>query len=66
VTEFIKGQTLKVTDINNPIDLTFTGANSIRLLAGVRASLGIFDFFGEYTYAKYSSANVGFAISFRS
>mgnify|MGYP000350523696 CR=1 FL=1 len=66
VTEFIQGETLKVTDISNPIDLTFSGTNSIRLLGGVRVSLGIFDFFGEYTYAKYSSANVGFAISFRS
>lgn len=60
------GPTLMFEDIPDPIDLEFTGANSMRLLGGVRFSLGIFDFFGEYTLSKYPTANAGFAISFRS
>lgn len=64
--EIIQGRVLKVETIADPIDLTFKGQNSLRLLGGVRVSLGIFDFFGEYTVAKYPTANVGFAVSFRS
>lgn len=64
--EIVQGDYLKVTTIADPIDLEFTGANSFRLIGGVRVSLGIFDFFGEYTLSKYPTANAGFAISFRS
>jgi hypothetical protein len=56
----------KLTSVPDVLDLEFKGTNSFRGVAGLRFSLGIFDFFGEYVMAKYPTFNGGVAISFRS
>jgi len=63
----VSGDPVKeLTTVPDILNLEFKSETSFRLLGGVRFSLGIIDVFGEYTVGKYKSANVGFAVSFRS
>lgn len=51
--------------VNNPIDITIEGRNSVRALVGLHLSLGPLKIVTEYTMAEYSSINAGIALSIR-
>ncbi len=50
---------------DDPIDLEFSGTNSLRAMLGMRVRLGLFSINADYTHARYPIASVGLGISFR-
>lgn len=51
--------------LDEPIDLSFDGSNSIHAMAGFRLRLAILTVSGSYTLSNYPVANIGVGISFR-
>lgn len=51
--------------IEDPFSYSDEGGNTYSLIGGASIKLAIFRLFGEYTLAKYPSANAGIGISFR-
>lgn len=58
-------QTKKIEKIDDPIDFTIEGDNSVRAFAGIQVKLALIKIFANYTVANYSSLNAGFGITFR-
>lgn len=56
---------LIVKTIDEPIDVSLEGKNSVHALAGFRLRFAIFHISASYKLAKYSTLNAGFGISFR-
>lgn len=54
-----------VKKVDNPIALSFKGANSLKAMAGVRFRVAIFSINADYTIGNYPVASVGVGISFR-
>jgi hypothetical protein len=63
--EFDPTRPLVVQRYEDPIDLEYDGANSLRALIGMRLRLGIISINADYTLANYPIASVGLGISFR-
>lgn len=51
--------------LDEPINISYDGSNSLHALAGFRIRLAILTISGSYTLSNYSTANVGVGISFR-
>lgn len=51
--------------LDEPINLSFDGSNSIQALAGFRLRLSLLTISGSYTLSNYPVANIGFGLSFR-
>lgn len=51
--------------LDDPINISYDGANSLHAMAGFRIRLAILTISGSYTLSNYSTANVGVGISFR-
>lgn len=51
--------------LDDPINISYDGDNSVHALAGFRIRLAILTISGSYTLSNYSTANVGVGISFR-
>ncbi|WP_069131766.1 DUF6588 family protein [Rhodohalobacter halophilus] len=51
--------------IDEPVDLSFSGSNSVHAMAGFRLRLAIFTISGSYTLSNYPVANLGVGLSFR-
>lgn len=51
--------------VDEPIDLSFDGTNSVHAIAGFRLRAAFFTLSGSYTLSNYPVANIGFGISFR-
>jgi len=54
-----------VERLDEPIDLSFDGSNSVHAMAGFRLRLAILTISGSYTLSNYPVANIGVGISFR-
>jgi hypothetical protein len=54
-----------VEKVDDPISLSFDGANSLKAMAGLRLRLAIFSINADYTIGNYSVASLGVGISFR-
>lgn len=63
--EFDPAKPLVVQRYEDPINLEYDGANSLRALIGMRLRLGIISINADYTLANYPIASVGLGISFR-
>ena len=55
----------KLNALNDPLDLSFDGANKLRALAGLRISLPLITFNAEYTLSDYSMVTFGLGVSLR-
>jgi hypothetical protein len=51
--------------LDEPIDLSFDGSNSIHAMAGFRLRLSLLTISGSYTLSNYPVANIGVGLSFR-
>lgn len=51
--------------LDEPINISYDGSNSIHAMAGFRVRLAILTISGSYTLSNYSTANVGIGLSFR-
>ncbi len=51
--------------LDEPINLSFDGSNSVHAMAGFRLRLAVFTISGSYTLSNYPVANIGVGISFR-
>jgi hypothetical protein len=51
--------------LDEPINLSFDGSNSIHALAGFRLRLSLLTISGSYTLSNYPVANIGVGLSFR-
>ncbi len=51
--------------LDEPIDLSFDGSNSVHAMAGFRLRLSLLTISGSYTLSNYPVANIGVGISFR-
>lgn len=56
---------LIVNAVDEPLDVEIKGDNGFHVLAGFRVRFTVLHISASYTLAKYSTANVGFGISFR-
>lgn len=63
--EFDPTRPLVVQRHDDPINLEYDGANSLRALMGMRLRLGFLSINADYTLANYPIASVGLGISFR-
>lgn len=55
----------QIKTVTDPITYKQKGDNTYSLTAGVKFSLFIFNIYGQYTLADYSSVNAGIGFSFR-
>lgn len=55
----------RIERINDPIDLSLNGGNSMQAMAGFRLRLGFLAVSGSYTVSKFPVANLGVGFSFR-
>lgn len=55
----------RIERIDDPIDLSLDGGNSMQAMAGLRLRLGFLAISGSYTVAKFPVANLGVGFSFR-
>lgn len=55
----------RLNALNDPVDLSFDGANTMRAMAGIRISLPLITVNVDYTLAEYSMLTAGFGISLR-
>lgn len=62
---FHDGVRRELNRLTDPIDLSFDGANRLRVMAGLRVSLPLFTFSLDYTHAAYGIVTAGLGISFR-
>lgn len=54
-----------IEQLDEPIDLSFDGSNSIHAMAGFRLRLSLLTISGSYTLSNYPVANIGVGLSFR-
>jgi hypothetical protein len=55
----------KTETLYNPFHYQENGVNKFSLTGGLQINLFVFHIFGQYTIAKYPSANAGISFSFR-
>ena len=63
--EYDSERPMVIQRFDDPIDLEFSGTNSLRAMLGMRVRLGLFSINADYTLARYPIASVGLGISFR-
>lgn len=59
------GKVKVVKKVDDPVSLSYDGANSMKMMAGFRLRLAVFSINVDYTLGNYSVATAGIGISFR-
>jgi len=54
-----------IEELEEPIDLSIDGSNSVHAMAGFRLRLSLITISGSYTLSNYPVANIGVGLSFR-
>lgn len=63
--DYEAGKYKVVNKVDDPISLSYDGANSLKAMAGLRIRLAVISINADYTIGNYPVASVGLGISFR-